>query len=231
MSAISLAEVSFRYGAKLPEVLKIQKFELNRGERVFLYGPSGCGKSTLLGVIGGLFSPQSGSVKVLDQSVTDMSQSERDRFRARDIGFIFQVFNLVPYLDVMENVVLPAQFGRRNSKGFGSVRDEAKSLLDRLGLGAYLDRSVTELSIGQQQRVAVARALLGSPGLIIADEPTSALDADARESFLATLSDHAKREGSTILFVSHDRSLATAFDRSVSLQDINAAFGIAAGAK
>lgn len=231
MSALSLANLSFRYRKTLPEVLKIPQFELARGERVFLYGPSGSGKSTLLGLIGGLFAPESGSIRVLDQVVTGMSQSERDAFRGQEIGFIFQVFNLVPYLDVIENVLLPVQFGRRVSKGYNSAHEEAKDLLQRLGLSDFIKRPVTELSIGQQQRVAVARALLGSPGLIIADEPTSALDADTRDSFLSTLNDHAKREGSSILFVSHDRSLAKSFDRSVALTDLNQVGTITGGAK
>lgn len=229
MSALSISDVTFSYGAKLPDVLKIKDFQLSRGEKVFLFGPSGSGKSTLLGLIGGLFSPQSGTINVLGQDITAMSQSQRDHFRAREIGFIFQVFNLVPYLNVVENVMLPAEFGRSVSQGFSSAKKEAMSLLEQLGLGSYLHKPVTQLSIGQQQRVAVARALLGSPGLIIADEPTSALDADARSSFLKTLSDHAKREGSTVLFVSHDRSLAATFDRSIALPQINEISSIVGG--
>jgi putative ABC transport system ATP-binding protein len=204
-------------------VVQVSKLDIASGERVFLHGPSGSGKSTLLALIGGLYAPQSGSVEVLGSKLSAMSQSERDKFRARDIGFIFQVFNLVPYLDVIENVVLPIKFGRQVSKGFSSAKEEAKHLLNQLGLGPYLETAVTELSIGQQQRVAVARALIGSPGLIIADEPTSALDADARQSFLDTLRTHVKASSSAVLFVSHDRSLASAFDRSLSLVEINRA--------
>jgi putative ABC transport system ATP-binding protein len=221
MTALSIAELSFRYDEKLQDVVRIKKFDLDKGQRVFLHGPSGSGKSTLLGLVGGLYKPQVGHVEVLGQNLIKMTQSERDRFRAQHIGFIFQVFNLVPYLNVLENVVLPAQFGRGVSGGFNSSRDEALDLLNKLGLGSLTTKPVTQLSIGQQQRVAVARALLGSPGLIIADEPTSALDHDTRVSFLETLTEHAQREGSTVIFVSHDQSLASMFDRSVALKDIN----------
>jgi putative ABC transport system ATP-binding protein len=229
MSDLSISDVTFSYGPRLPDVLRIQNLNLSRGEKVFLFGPSGSGKSTLLGLIGGLFTPQRGRIQVLGQDITEMSHSQRDRFRAREIGFIFQVFNLVPYLNVLENVMLPAHFGRPISQGFTSAKDEAKSLLEQLGLGQMIQKSVTELSIGQQQRVAVARALLGSPGLVIADEPTSALDSDTRESFLKMLAEQAKREGSTVLFVSHDRALASAFDRDVALPQINIVSPMAGG--
>jgi putative ABC transport system ATP-binding protein len=221
MTAMTLGDVRFRYASNLPDVLQIPKFSVSNGERVFLYGPSGSGKSTLLGLVGGLFLPVSGSVSVLGQSFQEMSQAQRDKFRAENIGFIFQIFNLIPYLSVLDNVILPTKFGRPISKGFTSIEAEADFLMEQLGISAIKTKKVSNLSIGQQQRVAAARALIGSPGLIIADEPTSALDADARAGFLQVLFDQAKREGSSILFVSHDRSLASQFDRQVALHDVN----------
>ncbi len=223
MPALELMDVRFRYSATSPEVVAVKSLRVDRGERIFMHGPSGSGKTTLLGLVGGLFLPNAGSVLVLDNIISSISQRARDRFRAAEIGFIFQVFNLVPYLSVIENVTLPCRFGRRVSSGFKSSIDEARYLIDRLGISTKGDANVQKLSIGQQQRVAAARALIGSPGLVIADEPTSALDTDARRGFLDVLFEQAKREGSSILFVSHDRSLAGAFDRSVALTDINQA--------
>jgi putative ABC transport system ATP-binding protein len=229
MNAMTLAGVRFRYHSGGPDIIDISSFDMSRGERIFMFGPSGSGKTTLLGLIGGLYLPVSGAIKVLGSDVSAMGSGARDQFRSREIGFIFQVFNLVPYLTVLDNVTLPCRFGRRVSSGFSGSVDEARYLLRELGIESATDKPVGRLSIGQQQRVAAARALIGSPGLIIADEPTSALDADARTGFLSVLFAQAKREGSSILFVSHDRSMAGQFDRSVGLADINKATASSGG--
>ena len=221
MNALNLNGVRYRYDQASADIIDIGSFAMSRGERVFMFGPSGSGKTTLLGLIGGLYLPGSGSINVLGSDVSSMGHGARDQFRSREIGFIFQVFNLVPYLSVADNVTLPCRFGRRVSSGFADREDEARFLLRELGIESTTNKSVGSLSIGQQQRVAAARALIGSPGLIIADEPTSALDADARTGFLSVLFAQAKREGSSILFVSHDRSIAAQFDRSVGLAEIN----------
>jgi putative ABC transport system ATP-binding protein len=221
MNALSIKSVEFRYSATTPNVLQIPSMTVDVGEKVFLYGPSGCGKTTLLGLVGGLFLPNCGDISVLGQPVSAMRSAARDRFRAQEIGFIFQVFNLVSYLSVVDNVTLPCQFGRRVSAGFATAEQEAMFLLGQLGIAEAASKELSKLSIGQQQRVAAARALMGSPGIIIADEPTSALDAEAREGFLSVLFEQAKREGSSILFVSHDRSIAPQFDRSIALSDVN----------
>jgi putative ABC transport system ATP-binding protein len=214
-------------------LLSIQDFRIARGERVFLRGPSGSGKSTLLGVIGGVLTPRAGSIQVDGQQFTGRSSAWRDRFRADRIGYIFQMFNLVPYLSVLDNVMLPAGFStaraqRAASNGL-SLEDEARRLLNALGMAEVSQRSrnVLELSQGQQQRVAAARALFGRPALIIADEPTSSLDADTREQFLDLLMSECRHAGSTLLFVSHDVRLSALFDRTVSLSDINSAGGAA----
>jgi putative ABC transport system ATP-binding protein len=221
MTVLNLKNVCFRYAQHSQDVISIDDFVMTEGETVFMYGPSGSGKTTLLGLIAGLFNPGAGSVSVLGRTMSSMSSSARDKFRAEQIGFIFQAFNLVPYLSVLENVVLPCQFGRRKSADFSSIADEASFLLSRLGLAGFERNDVTKLSIGQQQRVAAARALIGSPGLIIADEPTSALDADSRSDFLKLLFEQVQREKSSILFVSHDRSLASQFRRAQALEEIN----------
>ena len=224
--AIDLEQLTFAWPGA-PDLLHIDRLRVARGERVFLRGPSGSGKSTLLGLIGGLLAPTGGSIRVLGQPLHDMSAAQRDRFRGEHVGFVFQMFNLIPYLSVRENVALALRFApQRAARIPEGARDaEAVRLLAALGLAdpALLDRSVTQLSIGQQQRVAAARALLGRPELVVADEPTSALDHDARESFLRLLTQECATHGTTLLYVSHDPTLGALFDRQHSLPELNAA--------
>ncbi|SDH70281.1 ABC transporter ATP-binding protein [Pseudomonas panipatensis] len=212
-----------------PELLDIPHFRLQRGETLFLKGPSGSGKTTLLGLLGGVQKPQRGSIRLLGEDIAQLSSARRDHFRVDHTGYIFQQFNLLPFLSVRENVELPCHFSRsrarRAGERHGSVDQAAAVLLGHLGLGdaALLERRADSLSIGQQQRVAAARALIGQPELVIADEPTSALDADAREAFLQLLFAECREAGASLLFVSHDQSLAPLFDRSLSLADLNRA--------
>ena len=196
-------------------------------ERVFIEGPSGSGKSTLFNLLGGVLSPRAGTVRILGAGVSQMPARRRDRFRGDHIGFVFQMFNLVPYLSMIDNVTLPCRFSRRRRERAdarsGTPEAEARRLLARLGLehDDLLARAVTDLSIGQQQRVAVARALIGAPELIIADEPTSALDEGTRERFLELLSAQCDEAGASLLFASHDTRLGALFDRRVSIDDLN----------
>jgi putative ABC transport system ATP-binding protein len=227
--AIDLEGVTYAW-VRGRTVLDIPRFTVARGERVFLKGPSGSGKSTLLGLVGGVLRPAAGRVAILGQDLGGLSGAKRDAFRAAHVGFVFQMFNLVPYLSVLENVVLPARFSAERRAKAGDLHEEARRLLAALGLGTDLvARGVTQLSIGQQQRVAAARALLGRPELLIADEPTSALDWDARESFLQLVMRECASAGTTLLFVSHDVSLSGLFDRSVALAEINRAAATPAG--
>ncbi|MFN7180755.1 ABC transporter ATP-binding protein [Hyphomonas sp.] len=228
-TVIGIENVRFAW-ARGPEVLSIPAFSLQRGERVFLRGPSGSGKSTLLGLIAGVLAPQAGMIRVLDQDMSALSAAKRDKLRADHVGVIFQMFNLVPYLSVTGNVLLPLRFSASRRKAAGpDAEGEARRLLARLGLTdeALLSRRVSDLSVGQQQRVAAARALIGAPDLIIADEPTSALDADARDRFISLLSEEVERSGASLLFVSHDASLAPLFTRAVDLSAINRAGALA----
>ncbi|NBC21537.1 MAG: ATP-binding cassette domain-containing protein [Alphaproteobacteria bacterium] len=224
-SAIAIEGLRFAWTRDAPALLDINRFELARGERLFLRGPSGSGKSTLLGLIAGVLEPQAGQIEVLGHDMSALSSARRDRVRADHLGVIFQLFNLVPYLSVVSNVTLPVRFSkaRRRAAG-GDAGAEARRLLARLGLedDEILSRRVMDLSVGQQQRVAAARALIGGPGLVIADEPTSALDADTRDRFIELLTDEARRSGAALLFVSHDAALAPHFDRGIDLADINA---------
>ncbi|MFH6600507.1 ABC transporter ATP-binding protein [Ectopseudomonas khazarica] len=224
---IELANLGFAWPGQA-QLLDIPDFTLARGETLFLKGPSGSGKTTLLGLLGGVQRAQSGHIRLLGQDLAQLSAAARDRFRVDHTGYIFQQFNLLPFLSVRENVELPCRFSRqraeRAQQRHGSIDAAATALLEHLGLRAeLLGRRADELSIGQQQRVAAARALIGQPELVIADEPTSALDFDAREAFLQLLFAECRAAGASLLFVSHDQSLATLFDRNVSLSELNRA--------
>ncbi len=223
---VSVKGLDFTWRGAAQRTLAIDAFEVFPGERVFLRGPSGSGKSTLLGLIAGVLEPQAGDIRVAGNPLSKLSPALRDRLRADRLGIIFQLFNLVPYLSVTENVALPLRFSKaRRERVEGSVVAEAERLLAALGLKdkALLERQVIDLSVGQQQRVAAARALIGGPDLIIADEPTSALDTHARDRFIELLSAEAAGTGAALLFVSHDPGLSGHFERAVDLSDINAA--------
>ncbi|MCD5988245.1 ABC transporter ATP-binding protein [Pseudomonas sp. CDFA 553] len=225
---IELANLGFTWPGHA-QLLDIPAFRLEPGETLFLKGPSGSGKTTLLGLLGGVQKPNRGSIRLLGQELTELSSGERDRFRVNHTGYIFQQFNLLPFLSVRENVELPCHFSKvraeRAKQRHGSVENAAVTLLAHLGLKdlEMLSRRADSLSIGQQQRVAAARALIGQPELVIADEPTSALDTDAREAFIKLLFAECREAGSSLLFVSHDQSLAPLFDRSLSLSELNRA--------
>ncbi len=217
MSLLEINEVEFSYGQH--HILSIPKFEMVREEKVFLYGPSGSGKSTLLELLTGILIPNRGTVTVLGKNLTTLNPGERDQFRADHLGYIFQSFNLIPYLNVRENIELPTKFSRTRQERAGS--DHFARITKTLGISDFLNRQVTDLSIGQQQRVAAARALFGQPEILLADEPTSALDFDHREKFIELLFAIAREQKMTILFVSHDRTLEKLFDRAVSLPSLN----------
>lgn len=225
---IELRDLRFAWPGQ-PALLDIPELRLQAGESLFLKGPSGSGKTTLLSLLGGVQKPASGSLQVLGQALGELSQAARDRFRVDHTGYIFQQFNLLPFLSVRENVELPCRFSRlrseRATQRHGSVDQAARHLLAHLGLQDphLLQRRADTLSIGQQQRVAAARALIGQPELVIADEPTSALDTDAREAFIRLLFDECRAAGASLLFVSHDQSLAALFDRALSLAELNRA--------
>ena len=197
---LKLCDLKFRWKKSLALTLDLEDISIAKGRKVFMKGPSGSGKTTLLNLIAGVMTPESGSVEINGTNLATLSGAKRDRFRANHIGFIFQMFNLIPYLSVLENVTLALKFSReRQQRLKQNAEAEARDILNRLGLpDELIRRKVTELSIGQQQRVAAARAIIGNPPLLIADEPTSALDADTRESFIKLL-----------------------FDESLALQDIN----------
>lgn len=225
MELLSINDLRFGWHPGHP-LLAIEHLQLGAGESLFLRGPSGSGKSTLLNLIGGVMPAQAGSIRLLGQALEALTPARRDRLRADHIGFVFQQFNLLPYFDAIDNITLPCGFSRRRAERAGKdPRGQARALLERLHLdpAEIAGRPAAELSVGQQQRVAAARALIGAPELVIADEPTSALDADTRDGFLTLLFDECRRASAALLFVSHDRSLEARFDRAVDLAALNRA--------
>lgn len=229
---LRLHDVQFRWLPQDPLVLDIPALSVSRGERVFIKGPSGSGKSTLLNLLAGVVVPGRGEISVLGTNLAALGSADRDAFRAHHIGFIFQMFNLVPYLSLIDNVLLPCRFsGVRRQRALvrsPTLKQEARRILEHLELDAdaLAGRPVALLSMGQQQRVAAARSIIGAPELVIADEPTSSLDADVRRSFLDLLFREVEAAGSTLLFVSHDESLQAAFGRAIALADINRIAGV-----
>jgi putative ABC transport system ATP-binding protein len=217
-------------GMKAP-CIDIEAFRITAGESVFLHGPSGCGKSTLLSLLAGVLVADEGRVTLLGHDWSQLSGAARDRCRVAHVGYIFQQFNLLPYLSVLDNVLLPCRFSQRResqaARG-GSSREQGENLLDQMGLDRHLwKRQAMQLSVGQQQRVAAARALIGQPEVVIADEPTSALDEDRREAFLDVLLTACLVNHSALVFVSHDQRIAQRFARHVLLPEINRAASVA----
>ncbi|MDB5815923.1 MAG: transporter related [Rhodocyclales bacterium] len=224
---VELSDLVFSWPRQRAACLDLAEFSLTPGEDVFLHGESGSGKSTLLALLAGVLLPQQGVVRLLGQNYDDISSARRDRLRVDHIGFIFQQFNLLPYLTVLDNVLLPCRFSARRRTQSKDAHATAERLLTHLDLDRSLwARPATALSVGQQQRVAAARALIGRPELLIADEPTSALDAARQVGFLNLLRSECAASGAALLFVSHDQRLAAHFSRVVSLPQINRAGGI-----
>ena len=221
---IHLHQLRFAWPRAPRDTLAIDSLHIAAGQTVFLHGPSGCGKSTLLGLLAGVLVPTAGEVRLLGQPWSTLGGAARDRLRADHVGYIFQQFNLLPYLSVLDNVRLPCRFSARRAQRAGDVTARAHELLTQIGLPEdHWPRRADELSVGQQQRVAAARALIGTPELVIADEPTSALDADLRDAFMSVLLAQCRAAGSTLVFVSHDERLAAPFDQRLSLPQLNQA--------
>lgn len=229
---IRMAGVSFAWPGKRSFRISIDSFEIAKGSRTLLLGPSGSGKSTLLSLLCGIAQPDRGTIELLGTDITKLSNAARDKFRAEHIGIIFQMFNLLPYGSATDNVLLPLSFAAgRKARVLeeGGEIAQAERLLGSLGIdGDLLSGSAAQLSVGQQQRVAAARALIGAPEIIIADEPTSALDKGREDNFLKLLFDQVETAGSTLIMVSHDQELASRFDQVLQLTDIIVPEGVTA---
>jgi len=221
---VELKDVSFYWDDQQSPVLAIDFLSIAKGEHVFISGDSGSGKTTLLNLLCGIHQAKTGSIKMLGQDLNKLSSQERDSFRGDHLGVIFQQFNLLPFLSVQENIQLPMGFSKKRTAKSVNAKEEIPRLLEALGLPlSLINKKVTQLSVGQQQRVAACRAFLGAPELIIADEPTSALDRKNSDNFLQLLFKEADAHDSTIIFVSHDENTAKHFSRVVELTEINKA--------
>jgi putative ABC transport system ATP-binding protein len=224
-AAISVKNIEFGWKPESID-LRIDYAEILAGQSIFLVGPSGSGKSTLLSLLSGVLVPTTGSLEILGTDISRMPASKLDRFRADNLGVIFQLFNLVPYLSSKDNILLPCKFSKtrhdQTISEHGSLEQAAINILSNLGMPhqKYWDQPVTDLSVGQQQRVAAARAFIGNPPLILADEPTSSLDETSKNQFIDTLIDQCRRTNATLLFVSHDTSLSHHFDTTLHIEDL-----------
>lgn len=228
MQVIHLHGLNYHWPKQTQATLNISELSVQQGEHLFLQGESGSGKTTLLNILCGILPIQQGSIRLLGQNLSEMTAAQRDRFRADHMGVVFQQFNLLPYLSVVDNILLPCHFSPRRKQQAGNLSETVAHLLAQLQLDEKLQqKSVTELSVGQQQRVAVARALIGKPEIIIADEPTSALDTRTRNRFLDLLFSEASSQNSTIVFVSHDPYIAERFPDVQELAVLNKAAKIA----
>jgi len=208
---ISVENLNYSLGNNTKFSLKINKFILKKSDSFLIYGDSGAGKSTFLNLLSGTLRPQEGAINILGKNIVDSSSAVKDKIRGDHFGIVFQTFNLLPYITVKNNILLGKAYSNR--KQLLSSNDEVKILMDKLSLNYkdFVDRKAYELSIGQQQRVAVARALIGKPEIIIADEPTSALDQDNQKEFINLLFKSLDENEQGLIMVSHDKKLSNKF--------------------
>jgi putative ABC transport system ATP-binding protein len=207
---------SFNEGTAATPVLRGTDFEANRGEMMLLVGPSGCGKTTLLSIIAGTLNADAGEIEVMDQRIDKMTSGQVTRFRAKHLGFVFQQFNLIPTVSVIENVSVPLLIAGMSS---GKAQRQAQKILERVGLGDKAQTRPTKLSGGQQQRVAIARALVHDPPLVLCDEPTSALDSENGRQVMDILRSIARDPGRCVIIVTHDNRTYRYADRMAEMED------------
>ena len=218
---IRLDSVRFYWSKNKDFKIFIPELKISEGEKVLLLGESGSGKTTLLSLISGFLSPISGDIYLNEKNINSLSARSRDQYRSDNIGIIFQQFNLLPYANVIDNIILPLYFSKVRASKIINQKETAINLCKSLRLPDTVTRmQANNLSVGQQQRVAVARALIGNPSLVIADEPTSSLDSDAQNIFLDLMFAQIEKNNSSLLMVSHDTSLSSYFDRVIDINEI-----------
>ena len=218
---IRLDSVRFYWSKNKDFKIFIPELKISQGEKVLLLGESGSGKTTLLSLISGFLSPISGDIYLNEKNINSLSARNRDQYRSDNIGIIFQQFNLLPYANVIDNIILPLYFSKVRASKIINQKETAVNLCKSLRLpDTVTSMQASNLSVGQQQRVAVARALIGNPSLVIADEPTSSLDSDAQNIFLDLMFSQIEKNNSSLLMVSHDTSLSSYFDRVIDINEI-----------
>jgi len=219
--ALQLRDLVFRYAGER-FALKVPRLDLAAGEHIAITGPSGCGKTTLLRLASGILIPESGTVQAAETILSSLPEAARRRFRLLHIGLVFQTFELVPYLNVRDNILLPFRVSP-DLRLSGTVRDRAVALAKETGIAHLLDQSPAEISQGERQRIALCRALITDPALILADEPTGSLDPQNQQRAVALLHEQARQAGATLIMVTHEPSLLGGFDRHLPLPDLQVA--------
>jgi len=221
--AIQIKNLAFQWQNRPDTKLEIDHLTIDKGERCFIEGESGSGKSTLLTLLSGVLQPNQGEISLLETDICQLTNRQKDRFRSDHLGIIFQQFNLLPYLSAFQNIQLALSVSDQRQLREGINRTNLKQKIDELAFSlglepTLLNQSAGQLSIGQQQRVAAARALIGKPEILIADEPTSALDTKNCDRFIESLFLTAQTFDTTIVFVSHDKRLKSNFERQLEMQ-------------
>jgi len=215
---IELRELKFSYGTD-GFVLHVPKLNIGRGETVAVIGPSGCGKTTLLNIVAGILRPDDGRVVVDTMNLVAADEKSARNFRAEHIGLIFQEFELLQYLSVLDNILLPFRINRE-LRLTSQIRSNARELAARVGIGDKLERFPNQLSQGERQRAAVCRALISRPKLVLADEPTGNLDPDNKNKVLEILLECAREQGATVVTVTHDHELVPHFERVIDFRSL-----------
>lgn len=215
---ISIRQLRFRY-PQSSFLLAIDDLTIGRGEKVAIIGPSGSGKTTLLNLLAGISVPDSGGLKIGEHDLTKMSESQRRNFRISRIGLVFQQFELIEYLNARDNILLPYLINRSLTLT-NEIRNEAVARADSMGLHDKLNRRPQKLSQGEQQRVAICRALINRPEIILADEPTGNLDPANKRLILDILFEQASLNGQTLIVVTHDLGIISGFDRTIDFSQL-----------
>ena len=222
-NTLEIKNLFFEWKEKKKFQLDLKSFKLKKRKKVLILGESGSGKSTLLNIISGIIKPSSGIIKINQINISDLSPKKKDYFRASNIGVIFQQFNLLEYISPLNNILLPCYFTGFKSKNYNYFHEKAFYLADKLGIKKNIltQNKSKELSVGQKQRIAIIRAIINTPKLILADEPTSALDNKNKIKFIELLFEVCEQERTTLLMVSHDTSLTKHFDDNYLLEGLN----------
>lgn len=214
---LQIRDLHFQYPASDFKI-EISDIKITQGSKIAISGKSGSGKTTLIHLISGILKPQSGEILFYDKSITDMNDKEIRKHRISNIGFIFQEFELLEYLNVMDNLILPYKINKSLVLD-AEIKDKAKEIANRIGIGNKLDQHPKQLSGGERQRLAIARALITSPPLIIADEPTGNLDAETSNIVMDEITDQVSYTNSTLIMISHNNELISSFDEIIDIQE------------